>query len=207
MSVSHSCQKTNSKKSGEMISFGFSFEEYIREPAMLYRLKDNPVLTCSDKHVTFYVSADQPRHFRRQFPDADYAIVIHIALCHYLLDKDSFVLFENVDQFKDLSHVKAVLHFAPPPLTHKRIYLDYDTFCYLFSVSMHRVFDFRGRRIRLEYNEDNDIGIPFKIQVNQRRHRLSVRDVYLAEKFKSLPPSFVVVYEGRGWLSIIADAY
>lgn len=199
---------TNLMKSAEKISFGVSFEEYIREPALLYQLhdEDDTVIRCSDKHVIFYVSDDQPRHFRRRFVGAHYALVIHVELCHYLLNKDAFVLVEHVKQFDDMSNVKAVLHFSPPPLDHKRMYIDQDTFEYLFGVSTHRVLDYRGCMVILDYHDDSCIGRPFKVQVNQKRSRLSARDLYIADKFKHLPPIFAAVYEGRGWISIIADA-
>lgn len=206
MSKKSSWNAQNLTKPGEIVSFGVSIEDFIEEPALLYRFDVNDKMICDDKHVIFYISSDQPRHFFRYFSSADYVLVMHIKLCTYLLHCDMFVLADQLDHFTDLSEVKAVLHFSPPACTLRRVYLSEDSFEHLFTVSTHRVTDKRNKRVELSYHDDSGIGRTFKVHVNQKRRRLSAQDLCLADKFKQFSPSFIAVCQGRGWLTIIDDA-
>ncbi len=190
-------------KSPESVSFGFKLEEYMKDPVLLYRLErgEGALTTRGSKHTIFYVKASQPRHFRHYFSKADYALVICNDLCAYLLERNAFILAEHVSQFKDMRRILAVLHFKPKLKESERVYLDQYTFTHLFTSSLHSVGG-----VYLEYHNDEHVGQPFRVKLSRKRARVSTEDLYIAYKFKNFPHRFIAVYEGRGWITVIADA-
>jgi len=193
----------NLTKSREAVSFGLELEEYMNCPATLYRLENDSLIACSDKHVAFYISDDQPRYFFKKFAGADYVLCMHVDLCTYLLDSGKFILASDITDDTDLSRVSAVLHFKPNTTEQQRMYLDEDSFNYLMEASTHRAIDRRGNPVKLSYHDDSGIGTAFKLQLNLNKSRLSPRDLFIYNKFKSPQFMCIAVYEGRGWMTII----
>lgn len=178
------------------ISFGSAFEAFIDCDTEL--LSPSTEIACDDKHVVFYVNEKHPRHFRPWFESATAAVRIRRDLCYVLLLCRQFV-----PRGDPATVALAMLHIEVEPPERQHVYLDRDSIQHLFSSrTKHRVVNESGGLVKINYDEDQHIGVACYVRLS-RRKRLTVADKYLAQRLGVVAKEFVAVNEGRGWLWIV----
>lgn len=201
----------NFTRSGS-ISFGVAIEAFIKSPAVLYESDEQgEIIPSDDKHIVFYIDVDNPRHLRPYFSGTQTALSLHIDFIEYMLISRQFLYKDAIKQMVDMRDVAGILHFLPDFHEHRRIYLDKESFEHLFgghAGSKHKATDENGRTQRINYHDDGVIGTISVLRICRKRPRvMSAKDLYIADRFKTLPQKCVAVHEGRGWLWIIDVSY